>query len=79
MIDEHIVCPYQATEGFSFDICFKCRKFDFHIGTKNPAAHCRCQKTSAHKRGFEAAFLLNKLGFPFHVVVDAKKDEGVRA
>ena len=75
MIDEHIVCPYQITEGFTFSTCFACRKFDFHIGAKNPAAHCRCQKTPEHKRGYEGAFLLNRLGYPFHVVVDAKKEE----
>ena len=74
MIDEHVVCPYQKSEGFSFEICFKCKKFDFTISGKNPAAHCRCQKTPQHKRGFEAAFLLNRLGYPFHVVVDSEKE-----
>lgn len=74
MIDDHIVCPYQTTDGFSFSICFQCRKFDFHIGAKNPAAHCRCQKTPKYKHGFEAAFLLNQLGRPFRVVVDAAKE-----
>ena len=74
MIDDHIACPFQATGDFSFSVCFRCRNFDFHIGGKNPAARCRCQKASGHKNGFESAFLLNRLGYPFHVVVDAKKD-----
>ena len=74
MIDDHIVCPFQATGDFSFSVCYQCRNFDFRIGGKNPAAHCRCQKAPSHKHGFEAAFLLNRLGYPFHVVVDAKKD-----
>ena len=75
MIDEHIVCPYQVTESFSFSTCFECRKFDLTIGGKTIAMHCRCQKTLKHKRGYEGAFLLNRLGYPFRVVVDAKKEE----
>lgn len=75
MVDEHVVCPYQETEGFSFSICFKCKKFTLNIGGKSLSVHCRCQKTPQHKRGFESAFLLNRIGYPFHVVVDATKEE----
>lgn len=76
IIEDHIVCPFQQTETFSFKICFSCSKFEHHIGAKNPAPHCRCQKTKAHKDSFEVAALSHHLGMPFLVVVDGGKEEG---
>lgn len=73
MIEDHIVCPYQKTEGFSFLVCMKCRKFELRIGEKQTSRNCRAQKTKAHKLGFESALLLNQLGYPFKVVVDAER------
>lgn len=74
MSEEHIVCPYQKTDGFSFSVCFRCKRYEHYIGSKNVAAHRREQKSRVHKNGFEAAFLLNHLGWPFKVVVDAEKE-----
>lgn len=70
MIEDHIVCPYQQTETFSFAHCVSCAKYEINIGGKNPAPHCRCQKTRARKNSFEAAAMLHSLGMPFRVIVD---------
>lgn len=74
MIDR-IVCPYQTTENFSFEVCVRCRAYDHHIGAKDPAPTCRKQKTKEHRRGFQAAFLLNSLGMKYCVAVEGAADD----
>lgn len=73
-VDDHIVCPYQHTEEFTFFTCTRCKKFELTIGGKNPAPHCRVQKTRLHKSGFAAAAMLDRLGLPYRVVVDGPRE-----
>lgn len=76
MIDDHIICPHQSTEGFSFEQCYQCGSFDLHMGTKQGRSpHCRKQKSADHKRSFESAFLLYLLRMPYKVVVDGQSEE----
>lgn len=70
---DKIVCPYQQTEGFSFDVCRSCGRFQNSRG-KKVMVGCRGNQTAEHKRGFEAAFLLDYLGKPYKVEVTGKEE-----
>ncbi len=73
-IIDRFYCPFQTTEGFSFDVCFGCKCLDVYLGDQT-TIRCRKNKGTAEKRSFESAFLLNRLGWPWRVEIieEAKK------
>ena len=73
-IADHIVCPVQATEAFTFGACYSCKNFDLHKTASGWSPNCRAQKTPARKRAFKSAAMLDRLGVETIVVVDAKKE-----
>lgn len=72
MVDR-FVCPVQSTDDFSFELCFQCHSFEMNLGARTSAS-CRKNTTLAHKRSFESAFLLNGLGLPYEVEIEAKEE-----
>ncbi len=68
VITDRFYCPFQTTEGFSFDVCFGCKCLDVYMGEQT-TIRCRKNKGTAEKRSFESAFLLNRLGYPWRVEI----------
>ena len=71
---DKIVCPYQDTAQFSFDICVHCHSFEQSSGMKYTAPKCRKQRTKSHQQGFVSACLLHRIGLPYEICVEAKED-----
>lgn len=70
---ERFVCPYQKTEGFTFDKCFHCKALCMSMG-KHINVGCRENREKAHRVSFESAFLLNYIQQPWEVEIVAEHE-----
>lgn len=67
-VTDRFYCPFQTTEGFTFDMCYACKKLDIYHGEKT-TIRCRANTGAREKRSFESAFLLNRLGWSWRVEI----------
>lgn len=75
---DHIICPHQETEGFTFEQCRQCSAFQLTKGIDSKiSVSCRKQQTRSHKTGFQSAYLLHSLCMPYQVCVDGREERGV--
>ena len=65
---DRFYCPFQKTQGFTFEVCLGCKYIDIRIGKKT-TIRCRKNKRTPEKRSFENAFLSNYQGHPWQVEI----------